>query len=104
MGVRVLEGSYDGTTAAVMVDSTNGWTIGPVFEGASAPDDIEEFLSWLEREPYLADAGLIGLETPDLPHPERRANDPRVWPDAGLQKLVEYWRREAWSGREAADG
>lgn len=93
MGVRILEGTYDGTShAAVMVDSTNGCPVGPIFEGGDAVDQIEAFQAWLCGEPYMAYAQILGLEPSDIPDPRLRADDPRNWSASGLRKLVAGWR------------
>lgn len=103
MGVRTLIGTYDGTTpAAVMVDSVSGTAMGVVFEGEDAPEQIEGFLDWMRRRPYIAlvdDLGLTHKQIPDPTHDDD--SDPRAWPEAGLRKLIVYWRREYWEKARA---
>ena len=73
MGVRILEGDYDGTTSgAVFVDSVTEWAFGPIFDNEQ---EAELFLSWHQQEfgkcvrratqPQLADrfAQFRNLET-----------------------------------------
>lgn len=94
MGVRTLVGTYDGTEdAAVMVDSVSGFAFGPLFD---SPDDIHEFLSWLEGMPYAREeaAEAMGLTPQMIPDPRQSATDPRTWPDMGLEKVVVAWKRE----------
>jgi len=58
MGVRFIEGTYDGTQegATAMVDSTSDWAFGPLFESV---DHAEAFLRWLDEDPRkYADALL----------------------------------------------
>jgi hypothetical protein len=95
MGVRVLVGDADGTKAAALYDSVTGWMIGPIFEAEDAYEQAEAFLDWMRHEPYLLHAEEIELTPLDIPDPRYiRADDPRVWPDSGLAKLVAYWRRD----------
>lgn len=96
MGVRILEGTYDGTEqGAVMVDSTNLSAVGPVWTGPEAVEQVEAFQDWLRREPWLRDEVFaeLGLELADVPGPLARAHDPRAWPEAGLARLIAYWRK-----------
>lgn len=94
MGVRLLIGEYDGTTtAAAMVDSASGWMIGPVWEADDAPEQIEGFLDWLRRLQFMSKSEDIGLDRHELPAIGHDGDDPRQWPDKGLEKLVAYWRR-----------
>lgn len=95
-GVRILEGTYDGTTpAAVMVDGLNDeWTVGPVFRGSEAVEQIEAFQDWMRREPWLANVEAIGLGPVDLPVGGGLSSDPRAWPLSGLKKLLAYWRAQ----------
>lgn len=96
MGTRVLVGEYDGTTpGAVMVDSTSGWPVGPIFEGVDALEQVEAFQEWLRGMPYirLHDEGLLVFDPSDLYDPTvGDGMDPREWPTPGLAKLVSYWR------------
>jgi len=96
MGVRTLDGIYDGTRrAAAMVDSTSGWMVGPIWEAEDAVEQIDAFLDWLRLLQFMSRAEEIGLESRDLPNPMRGdGGDPREWPDSGLAKLVAFWRRE----------
>jgi len=50
MGIRILEGAYDGgdEVRAVMVDSTTEAAFGPLFESG---EHVEDFLAWLEQDP-----------------------------------------------------
>jgi len=49
MGIRILEGMYDGIeTRAVMVDSTTENAFGPLFESG---EHVEDFLAWVGRDP-----------------------------------------------------
>jgi hypothetical protein len=101
MGVRTLIGTYDGTTpAAVMVDSVTGSSLGVIFEGEDAPEQIEAFLDWMRRRRFIADEiGLTHKQIPDPTHGDD--TDPRAWPDAGLRKLIAHWRREYWEKARA---
>jgi len=48
MGVRIIEGDYDGTTSgAVMMDSVTEWAFGPLFDNT---EEAELFISWHQRE------------------------------------------------------
>ncbi len=101
MGVRTLGGTADGTTpAAAMYDSVTGWMLGPIFEGDDACEQIEAFLAWLGTMPYVKRAREIGFARHETPDPRRDATDPRSWPDAGLNKLVTYWRRDVCKSTE----
>lgn len=77
MGVRILEGTYDGTRdAAVLVDSVTGTAFGPLF---ADHDEAEAFLKWLE-----------GAET----WPDRCSPDPRRIPVVQLAWLLQRYREE----------
>lgn len=98
MGVRTLIGEADGTTpAAAMYCSTSGWMIGPIWESEDAPDQIEAFLQWLHESLWFEDRAAIFGDS-EAYHRERvgfgAGNDPRAWTDAGLKKLLAYWRRD----------
>jgi hypothetical protein len=48
MGIRILEGDYDGTTSgAVMMDSVTEWAFGPLFDNGQ---EAELFILWHSRE------------------------------------------------------
>lgn len=49
MGVRFIEGTYDGTKegATVMIDSVTETAFGPIFDSW---DDAEEFVQWLPND------------------------------------------------------
>lgn len=95
MGVRTLVGEYDGDArAAVMVDSASGTAFGPLFEGPDAEEQVDAFLEWMRRLPFVTLAAEIGLDPADVPHPALPAQDPRYWPESGLAKLGAFWRRE----------
>jgi hypothetical protein len=96
MGVRTLIGTYDGTShAAAMVDSVSGQMFGQIFEGPDAEDQVEAFLEWMRIYKFVSLSEAIGLDTSDVPPPQYDLpTDPRVWPDAGLAKLIRYWKAE----------
>lgn len=54
MGVRILEGTYDGLdpdmSACALVDSVTNIMFGPLMIGASV-SDVESFLEWLGEDP-----------------------------------------------------
>ena len=63
MGVRILDGIYDGSrTAAALVDSTTDTAFGPLFKNAACAED---FLAWLpahvvtDGDPRKLDAGQL---------------------------------------------
>lgn len=48
MGVRIIEGEYDGTASgAVMIDSVTEWAFGPIFDNS---EEAELFILWHDRE------------------------------------------------------
>jgi hypothetical protein len=48
MGIRILEGSYDGESrGAAMVDSVTDTVFGPLFKSAA---HIDDFLEWLKTD------------------------------------------------------
>ncbi len=64
MGVRILEGRYDGIgTRAVLVDSVTEWAFGPLFDDLA---EAEAFLEWIE------DFAKPGLDTRNLARYELR--------------------------------
>jgi hypothetical protein len=88
LGVRILDGIYDGTEpSAVLIDSVSGEAFGPRFSGY---DDAEEFLTWFgtaAREDAAVELGLChthGLAADD---------DPRAWSANGLRELHRAWER-----------
>lgn len=64
MGVRILEGTYDGATErqrAVLVDSATETAFGQLFDSA---DQAEAFLTWLPEDPRsYTDAELQSAQT-----------------------------------------
>lgn len=94
MGVRVLEGTYDGTEpAAVMVDSVTGFAFGPIFQGDDAADQVEAFVAWLATGAHMDLVPEIGLDEKTIPDPRRDSFDARTWPDSGLELVFVYWKR-----------
>lgn len=95
-GVTTLVGTLDGyKDAAVMVNGLNDWPFGPAFYGADAYDQIEAFLAWMGRLQFMSKAEEIGLGPSDLPSPlNQHPEDPRSWPDSGLDKLVRWWKEQ----------
>lgn len=94
MGIRILEGTYDGTDpAAFMVDSVREVAIGPLWKGVEAAEQIEAFVDWMSKEPWLRDEtfAALDLDRDEIPDPLADAHDPRAWPPAGLKKLRRYW-------------
>lgn len=92
MGVRILEGVYDGSEdGAVMIDSATGVALGPLFTGEDPAGQIEEFQVWLRQEGWRQDPGGV-FGRGGRPRPRARGTDPREWPSYALLKLVRYWR------------
>lgn len=97
MGVRILEGTYDGTThAAVMVDSVTETPVGDIWTGPEAVEQIEQFMAWMQKEPWLRGEifDALELEKHHLPRATSPAWDPRAWPSMGLERLLAYWRKQ----------
>lgn len=83
-----MEGRYGGLPAAVMVDSTDGWPVGPIFEGDEAVEHVASFVDWVGREPFRG----MEFATFEVPDPTRDATDLRAWPESGVRRLVSEWR------------
>lgn len=68
---------------AAMWDTTTDHAFGPVFSGASAVTEIEEFLDWLETSdvPWAVGSHVTGDGT-----------DPRHYPPGDLEEVVKHWR------------
>lgn len=88
MGVRILDGIYDGTEpAAVLIDSVTGTSFGPMFDDH---DHAQAFLDWFAtaaREDAALELGLAhcrGITSDD---------DPRSWSDHGLRELHKVWQK-----------
>lgn len=111
MGVRTLIGEYDGTQpAGCMVDSGSGFTMGPIFEGYDAAEQIDAFLEWLRSHRWLhhlpeiftpADH-MAGL-APRFKSTLLDGDSPYGWTDQGLERLINYWRPIHVEDRELLD-
>lgn len=80
MGVRILEGEYDGhTAAAVMICSTTDTAFGPLFEDA---EQVESFLRFLEAQ---------------------GTSDPRKLTPAQLEDAHDRWIKDGWREPDEQD-
>ena len=96
MGVRTLIGTADGhRSAAAMYDSASGWMVGPIFEAEDAEDQIDALLEWFRSGKWSSVAeAVLGADWHMKHHISRAVdlNDPRMWSDVALEKLITYWR------------
>ena len=81
-----VEVAYDGGKGvAVMFCNTSDTAFGPVFTGATAEQDAEDFIEWLRENEESVSWSVASAQTGD-------GRDPRDYDAGELERVVNHWR------------